>query len=225
MATFLERLDDEARNLLLAVARPVSYEKGARLVRHGDPSRGAYVVREGAAEATVTLPGGETLTVARLEAGGVFGEMALVERGTCTATVRATGRLEGWFIERDDFRSLVAQRVPAALRIQHALTLVLSEKLRALNAKVLDVPAPEDIANHLGEIEDRAGHTVPGAIWDELRVIGLAIAARDGSEIPGDEVTSPLRAFTGSSGARAARAGAPSRRPALRGQRFDTGAW
>ncbi|HKU45626.1 MAG TPA: Crp/Fnr family transcriptional regulator, partial [Burkholderiales bacterium] len=29
-------------------------------------------------------------------------------------------------------------------RIQHALTLVLSEKLRALNAKVLDVPAPED---------------------------------------------------------------------------------
>ena len=89
MATFLERLDDEARNLLLAVARPVSYEKGARLVRHGDPSRGAYVVREGAAEATVTLPGGETLTVARLEAGGVFGEMALVERGTCTATVRS----------------------------------------------------------------------------------------------------------------------------------------
>ena len=50
-----------------------------------------------------------------------------------------------------------------------------------------DVPAPEDIADHLGEIEDRAGHTVPGAIWDELRAIGLAIAARDGSEISGDE--------------------------------------
>jgi len=142
--SFLERLDSEARNLLLAVARPISHAKGDRLVRYGDPSRGAYLLKEGAAEATVLLPGGEKLTVARLEAGSVFGEMALFERGTCTATVTASEKLDGWFIERDDFRSLVAQRAPAALRIQHAVTLALSDKLRALNAKVLEVAAPED---------------------------------------------------------------------------------
>ncbi len=128
--SFLERLDSEARDLLLAVARPVSHAKGERLVRHGDPSRGAYVLREGAAEATVTLPGGEKLSVAKFGAGAVFGEMALIERGTCTATVTATESLAGWFIERDDFRALVAQRVPGALRVQHTLTLVLSDKLR-----------------------------------------------------------------------------------------------
>ena len=144
MKTFLERLDGEAKGLLLAVARPIAHAKGERLVRYGEASRGAYVLKEGSAEATVLLPGGEKLTVAKLDAGDVFGEMALIERGTCTATVGATAKLAGWFIERDDFRSLVAQRVPAALRIQHALTLVLSDKLRALNAKVLDVAAPED---------------------------------------------------------------------------------
>ena len=142
--TFLERLDGEARDLLLAVARPVSHKKGERLVRHGDPSRGAYVLKDGTAEATVRLPGGETLSVAKFGAGAVFGEMALVEHGTCTATVTATSDLTGWFIERDDFRSLVAQRVPAALRVQHALTLALSEKLRQLNLKVLDVAADGD---------------------------------------------------------------------------------
>jgi CRP/FNR family transcriptional regulator, cyclic AMP receptor protein len=141
---FLERLDSEARDLLLAVARPVAHGKGERLVRHGDASRGAHVIREGAAEATVLLPGGEQLAVARLGAGSVCGETALIERGTCTATVTATEELAGWFIERDDFRSLVAQRVPAALRVQHALVLVLSDKLRQLNARVLEVPAPED---------------------------------------------------------------------------------
>lgn len=141
---FLDRLDDEARKLLLAVARPVAYDKGARLARHGDTARGAHVLRSGAAEAVVTLPGGEALTVARLEAGSIFGETSLIERSTCTATVSATGATEGWFIERDDFRALVAQRSPAALRVQHAVTLVLSDKLRALNAKVLEVPAPED---------------------------------------------------------------------------------
>ena len=144
MQSFLERLDGEARDLLLAVARPITHAKGERLIRYGDPSRGAYLLKDGGCEATVLLPGGEKFTVARLDAGGVFGEMALVERGTCTATVTATTKLNGWFIERDDFRSLVAQRVPAALRVQHALTLALSDKLRQLNARVLEIAAPED---------------------------------------------------------------------------------
>ncbi len=141
---FLERLDDAARNLLLSVARSASFAKGARLVRQGEASRGAYVLREGGVEATVVLPGGETLTVAKLDAGDVFGEMALIERGTCTATVSARTNVEAWFIEREDFRSLIAQRDPTALSVQHAVTLILSDKLRALNAKVLEVPAPED---------------------------------------------------------------------------------
>jgi CRP-like cAMP-binding protein len=144
MKSFLDRLDEEARSLLLAVARPVSYVKGAQLVRHGEPARGAYVVKSGAAEAAVMLPGGETLCVAAFSAGDVFGEMSLIERGTCTATVKATQGLDGWFIERDDFRSLVAQRVAAALRVQHALICALSDKLRALNAKVLEAPSPQD---------------------------------------------------------------------------------
>jgi CRP-like cAMP-binding protein len=142
--TFLDRLDGEARELLLAVARPITCAKGERLVKHGDPSRGAYLLKSGAADAVVTLPGGEKLTVARLESGHVFGETALIEKGTCTATVNATEPLEAWFLERDDFRSLVAQRTPAALRVQHALNLALSDKVRQLNAKVLEIPAPED---------------------------------------------------------------------------------
>ena len=136
---FLERLDEAARSLLLAVARPISFVKGARLVRHGEAARGAWVLGRGTAEATVALPGGETLTVAKLGAGEMFGEMALCERGSCTATVTATADIDGWFIGREDFRALVAQRNPAAAAVQHAVTLVLSEKLRALNARVLEL--------------------------------------------------------------------------------------
>ncbi len=151
---FLDRLDDEARKLLLAVARPVSYAKGARLVRHGELARGAYVLSGGAAEASVTLPGGEKLVVATLGAGAMFGETSLLERSACTATVSASDKVAGWFIERDDFRALVAQRIPAALRVQHAVTLVLSAKLRALNAKVLEIPAPEDKPRKSGSEPD-----------------------------------------------------------------------
>ncbi len=141
---FLDRLDPEARNLLLSVARQVSFMQGSQLVRHGEPARGAWLLREGAAEAVVVLPGGERLTVALLGPGSMFGETALLDHGECTATVCASLNLDGWFVEREDFRALVAQRSPAALRIQHALTLALSEKLRILNARVLAWDAPED---------------------------------------------------------------------------------
>jgi len=141
---FLERLDAEARGLLLSVARQVSFLKGAQLVRHGEPAHGAWLLREGSAEAAVLMPGGESLIVAQLAAGSVFGEMALLDHGACTATVMATANVDGWFVERNDFRALVAQRHPAALRIQHAITLILAGKLRQLNAKVLACPSAED---------------------------------------------------------------------------------
>jgi CRP-like cAMP-binding protein len=115
-------------------------------VRHGDPARGAYVLGEGGAEAVVTLPGGESLVVARLLAGGVFGEMALVEQGTCTATVRATAPVQGWFVATEDFRALVARSDAVATRLQHAVTLMLAEKLAAVNAQLLACAAAEDRA-------------------------------------------------------------------------------
>jgi CRP-like cAMP-binding protein len=142
--SFLDRLDEEARELLLSVARPVSFVPGATLVRHGETARGAYVLREGSVEAVVTMPGGESHVVATLGPGSMFGEMALVELGTCIATVRATGPVDGWFVAHEDFRALVSQSQPAALRLQHAVTMVMADKLAAVNAQMLACPAPED---------------------------------------------------------------------------------
>jgi CRP-like cAMP-binding protein len=143
-APFLERLDAEARELLLSVASSMSFERGAILVRHGEPARGAWILRQGAVEAFVTRPGGESLTVARLASGSVFGEMALVERGTCTATVRVLKDVEVWFISNEDFRAVCSQSNAAARRLQHAVTLLLIERLAALNQQVLECDAPED---------------------------------------------------------------------------------
>ncbi len=145
MTSFLDHLDPPARDLLLSVARPVSYEKGATLVHHGDPARGAYVLRDGEAAALVVRPGGEEMVVARFSAGGMFGEMSLVESGVVTATVRATSPLTGWFIATEDFRALVARTDPAAVRLQHAVTMILADKLAALNVQLLACSAPEDL--------------------------------------------------------------------------------
>lgn len=156
---FLDHLGPEAREFLLACARPVSFVKGATLVRHGDAARGAFVLRDGTAEARVPAPGGDCYVVARMGPGDIFGEMALVEAGTCTATVEATGPVDGWFLAFEDFRAAVSQRLRAARELQHAVTVVLAERLRAVNARVTALAAPEDrpavirpaTARHLAE--------------------------------------------------------------------------
>ena len=129
---------------LLGVAREVSFVKGAELVRQGELSRGAFLIRTGSAEARVALPGGGTLSVARFAEGDMFGEMALIERGVCSATVVAHSNVDAWFVGRDDFRALVASREIAALETQRAITRVLAEKLRALNERFREHPAVED---------------------------------------------------------------------------------
>jgi CRP-like cAMP-binding protein len=129
---------------LLAVSRPVKFAAGERLVRQGEPSRGAFIIEAGVVEAQVAMPGGGMLTLAELRDGDIFGEMALIERGVCSATVTARAEVRGWFVEREDFRALVASRDPAALELQRCLTHVLAAKLRALNAKVRSHPAAED---------------------------------------------------------------------------------
>ena len=129
---------------LLSIAREFSFARGARLVRQGEPARGAFFIGSGSVAAEVALPGGGMLAVAELGDGEMFGEMALIERGLCSASVVAKTDVRGWFVGREDFRALVASRDAEALEVQRAVTRVLAAKLRALNEKVRQHPAEED---------------------------------------------------------------------------------
>ena len=181
---------------LLAIARRVSFDPGARLVRQGEASRGAYFLKKGTVEAQVGLPGGGTLTVAELGEGDMFGEMALVERGVCTASVVARTPVEGWFVGRDDFRALVASRDAAALETQRAITRVLAGKLRALNAKVREHPAAEDRPARPAQ---KQAEREPSFAWRAFLPLLRFFEGFDDEEIA--ELAAPARAFELGSGA------------------------
>ena len=143
--TLLDALTPEARAELLGIAQPVSFMRGAVLLKQGAPTRGAFFIQSGSVDVTARLPGGDTLNLARIPAGGVLGEMALLEHGLCSATVTASTPVDGLFIGREDFRVLVARRSPASLAVQQAITRNLCAKLSILNAQVLANSAAEDV--------------------------------------------------------------------------------
>src|SRR5258706_507371 len=121
---------------LQAVAREMSFVQGAELVRQGEASRGAFLIRRGAVEARVALPGGGALTVARFADGDMFGEMSLIERGVCSATVVALGKVDAWFVGRDEFRALVASRELAGPGELVGFMAVINAAPRANHARV-----------------------------------------------------------------------------------------
>jgi CRP-like cAMP-binding protein len=147
---------------LLPIAREVEFRRGEELLRQGEVARGAFVIRSGEVHARVALPGGGMLTVAELGPGAMFGETALMERAVCMASVVAKTDVAGWFVDRDDFRAVAAGRDSAALEIQKSVTGVLSEKLRAANARLREHRAAEDRTAVPPQAHER---TAPGFDW------------------------------------------------------------
>ena len=171
--SLLDTLSGPAREELMAITQPVSFLSASVMLRQGAHTRGAFFILSGSAQASVRLPGGESLVVAQVEHGGVIGEMALLEHGVCAATVTARTNIDGLFIGRDDFRILVARRSPAALEIQHAVTLNLCAKLGSLNQQILAWQTPEDVAYSTPPVADRRQDAArpPGLAFDHRRFL------------------------------------------------------
>lgn len=115
---FFSVLPTGALERLAAVAQRVEVEKDTVIVREGDTDRGLYVVAEGEVEVDVSGRAVSTMGV-----GDYFGEIASLRDSPRTATVRATGPSELYFIPGDEFLAAlsedeagygVAERVVAA---------------------------------------------------------------------------------------------------------------
>ncbi len=87
---------------------PASYPFGAVIVREGDPADALYVLVSGRARVVKRGDTGEEVPLNVLRAGDAFGEMALLEQSTRTATVRASSDVEALRLDRSAFEALLA---------------------------------------------------------------------------------------------------------------------
>ncbi|HEX9818687.1 MAG TPA: peptidase domain-containing ABC transporter [Methylomirabilota bacterium] len=103
----LELLPSEMRARVAARFERVTYPFGAVIVREGDPADALYVLVSGRARVVKRGDTGEDVPLNVLRAGDAFGEMALLERTTRTATVRASSDVEALKLDRAAFEELV----------------------------------------------------------------------------------------------------------------------
>lgn len=92
------------------------YKDGEVIVRQGEPGNCMFVIQRGEVEA-VTESDGRELRLRTMGANEIFGEMALFEEETRTATIRARGPVRVLTIDKKNFLGGVHEDPSLALRI------------------------------------------------------------------------------------------------------------
>jgi CRP-like cAMP-binding protein len=105
----------------------VLLEPGQRLFSKGDPGDTMYVVRSGA----IRLGDGNYV-FETVEAGGMFGEMALIDAAPRSASATAVSATEVIPVSQAQFLRMVQQTPYFAIRLARLLT----KRLRAMNERV-----------------------------------------------------------------------------------------
>ena len=117
-----ELLDEDDRVALAAVIDEMTVPAGQMLFQSGDPGDSLFIVREGQIELFIKDTAGQKIVLHTAEPGDMFGELAMLDAGSRTASALALAQTELLVLDRDDL-VLLFKRIPdAALHMLASLT-------------------------------------------------------------------------------------------------------
>lgn len=117
------------------------FDKGTVLFREGDRGEDMYIVQSGKVAIKKKLQDGET-TLAVLEKGDFFGEMAILERLPRSATAELVESGDLIVIAGEMFGEMIKANPEIAVRMLRKQSIRLRETLRQLEAAMRGQPAP-----------------------------------------------------------------------------------
>lgn len=133
----------------------VEFKPGEIIYREGDPGDGMYVLLEGVVE---VLVGGKS--VGSFEPIEFFGEMAVIDPGPRSATVRAATKCKLAPISQIRFLALIERRPHLAILIMRMLV----ERIRWLNSVAAGQGPPTQDGPTEAAPSDAVRHTTPEGV-------------------------------------------------------------
>lgn len=144
---------------LQMLARAATVRKvpaGETILRESEPGDEFFVIAKGEVKVFVDSPDGREVVLSHLQAGEFFGEMALLEGETRSASVTATAESELVALSREDFFAALAGDFGLTKRVLQALC----GRLRRAN-EVIESLALQDVggrlARYLVRLADESG--------------------------------------------------------------------
>ncbi len=117
-----ELLNEDDRVALAAVVDELKVPEGHTLFQAGDPGDSLFIVKAGQIELFIKDTAGQKIVLATAESGDMFGELAMLDSGSRTATALALTDCEVLVLDRDDLILLFQRKPEAALHMLASLS-------------------------------------------------------------------------------------------------------
>jgi CRP/FNR family cyclic AMP-dependent transcriptional regulator len=127
-------LNDEQLDRLTKIVRMVEYKDGDTIFARGEPGSHLYVISEGQVKVVLREDATDAKGGVYLGRGQIFGEMALIDYGERSATIRCgSSRAVLAVMEREEFERLCASDTAIGYQVMRNMASDLSFKLRHRN--------------------------------------------------------------------------------------------
>jgi CRP/FNR family cyclic AMP-dependent transcriptional regulator len=127
---FLPDLDSEGWRRVGAYTERLRFSNGDTIIEAGDHDRSLYIIVEGRAEILFPTPTGELRPYGTIEQS-VTGEIAFLDGGPRTVTIRALGEVELLRLSFESWEVLAARNPDLGRAILFDLARILAVRLRA----------------------------------------------------------------------------------------------
>ncbi|MQA75901.1 MAG: cyclic nucleotide-binding domain-containing protein [Solirubrobacterales bacterium] len=117
---------------IASVAIPRSFPRGVRVFMEGDSGDACYIVRTGDLRVTREHSDGRAISLATLGPGDIFGELAMIDGGTRSASVETLSEAELLALPASAVRRVIAAHGDIAAKLIVAIT----RRLRETNERV-----------------------------------------------------------------------------------------
>lgn len=132
-------LDEEELIRLFDHVETELFAAGESILVQGRTYRSIWVILRGTCEVVRASETGSDQQLAVLEPGGIFGEMSFLQEAPHSATVRAMAEVETIHFTPESFEQLKQTDIAAALTITSNLVLLLSDRLRRMDAWICEL--------------------------------------------------------------------------------------
>lgn len=131
----LSKLSDEDLALLAGVMREQNFPAGTEILREGEAGEEMYLLLEGSVDVLKTTPFGEPYVTASLldSYHCSFGEMALIDKGTRSATIRAKTDCRTLCLDYTAFQDFCRAYPHIGLELLMSISVTLVRDLRREN--------------------------------------------------------------------------------------------
>jgi len=130
-------MDDTEVEAVKALLSRHSFKRGEIVVREGDESRELFIIAKGTASVHLRLPGAFRATrLITFSPGTIFGEMALLDQETRSATIEADEFLVCYVLPQTAFEVLKRSHPDIAIKLLANLARELAGRLRRANRTI-----------------------------------------------------------------------------------------